>query len=64
VKGADTLAAWLTRLEQVRGWVNAWANSASESGPFTRVYTFQSGVDLSKDVVTKRGRAAAAGVTP
>jgi Tfp pilus assembly protein PilN len=64
VKGADTLAAWLTRLEQVHGWVNAWSNSASESGPFSRVYTFQSGVDLSKDVVTKRGRAASQGATP
>lgn len=56
VKGADTLAAWLTRLEQVNGWVNAWANSASESGPFTKVYQFSSGVDLSQDVVTKRGQ--------
>jgi Tfp pilus assembly protein PilN len=56
VKGADTLAAWLTRLEQVKGWVNAWANSASESGPFSRVYQFQSGVDLSSEVVTKRGQ--------
>jgi Tfp pilus assembly protein PilN len=56
VKGADTLAAWLTRLEQVDGWVNAWANSASESGPFTRIYQFQSGVDLSADVLTRRGR--------
>jgi Tfp pilus assembly protein PilN len=57
VKGADTLAAWLVRLEQVHGWVNAWANSASESGPFTHVYQFQSGVDLSTDALTKRGRA-------
>lgn len=57
VKGADTLAAWLVRLEQVRGWVNAWANSASESGPFTGVYQFQSGVDLSTDALTKRGKA-------
>lgn len=56
VKGADTLAAWLTKLEQVKGWVNAWANSATESGPFTRIYQFQSGVDLSSDVVTRRGR--------
>jgi Tfp pilus assembly protein PilN len=56
VKGADTLAAWLTRLEQVRGWVNAWANSANESGPFSRIYQFQSGVDLSSDVVTRRGK--------
>jgi Tfp pilus assembly protein PilN len=60
VKGADTLAAWLVRLEQVRGWVNAWANSASESGPFTHVYQFQSGVDLSTDALTKRGRAGRA----
>ncbi len=58
VKGADTLAAWLTRLEQVKGWVNAWTNSASESGPFSRVYQFSSGVDLSQDVVTRRGRGA------
>lgn len=56
VKGADTLAAWLTRLEQVRGWVNAWANSANESGPFSRIYQFQSGVDLSSDLVTRRGK--------
>jgi Tfp pilus assembly protein PilN len=56
VKGADTLAAWLTRLEQVHGWVNAWANSANESGPFTKIYQFSSGVDLSQDVLTKRGR--------
>jgi hypothetical protein len=40
----------------VKGWVNPWTNSASESGPFTRIYQFQSGVDLSSDVVTKRGR--------
>jgi Tfp pilus assembly protein PilN len=58
VKGADTLAAWLTRLEQVNGWVNAWANSASESGPFTKIYQFSSGVDLSQDVITRRGKRA------
>jgi Tfp pilus assembly protein PilN len=56
VKGADTLAAWLTRLEQMRGWVNAWAHSATESGPFTRIYQFQSGVDLTTDAVTRRGK--------
>lgn len=56
VKGADTLAEWLNRLEQVDGWVNAWASSASETGPFTRIYQFQSGVDLSGDVLTRRGR--------
>jgi Tfp pilus assembly protein PilN len=57
-KGADTLAAWLSRLEQVKGWVNPWMNSASESQPFSKIYQFSSGVDLSQDVVTKRGQAA------
>jgi Tfp pilus assembly protein PilN len=56
VRGADTLAEWLNRLEQVDGWANAWASSASETGPFTRIYQFQSGVDLSGDVLTRRGR--------
>jgi Tfp pilus assembly protein PilN len=61
VRGADTLAAWLTRLEQVDGWVNAWANSASETAPFSRIYQFQSGVDLTTAAVTRRGRG---GTTP
>lgn len=60
VRGADALASWLTRLEQVDGWVNAWASSASETGPFTRIYQFQSGVDLDGDVLTKRGRGEVA----
>lgn len=51
----NTLASWLTRLEQVDGWVNAWFNSATESGPFTRIYTFQSGVDLTAEATTRRG---------
>jgi Tfp pilus assembly protein PilN len=57
-EGADTLAAWLSRLEQVRGWVNPWMNSASESQSFSKIYQFSSGVDLSQDVLTKRGRGA------
>jgi Tfp pilus assembly protein PilN len=57
-QGADTLAAWITRLEQVKGWVNAWVNSANESQAFSKTYQFSSGVDLSQDVVTKRGRGA------
>ena len=59
VRGADALASWLTRLEQVDGWVNAWASSASETGPFTRIYQFQSGVDLSAEALTGRGRGEA-----
>ncbi|MGH2641537.1 MAG: PilN domain-containing protein [Actinomycetota bacterium] len=52
----DTIADWLMRLERIRGWVNPWVTSISdpESGPIT----YASGVDLTTDVVTERGRQA------
>jgi Tfp pilus assembly protein PilN len=52
----ETIASWLTRLEQVQGWVNAWVNSAVETGEFTRIYTFDGSVDLTADATTERGR--------
>jgi len=50
----DTIAGWLTRMEGVDGWENAWLQSATEAegGGFT----FTSSVDFSRDVVTPRGR--------
>lgn len=54
----ETISTWLTRLEQVEGWVNAWVSSAQESGARTRIYTFASGVDLTSDATTERGRGA------
>jgi Tfp pilus assembly protein PilN len=56
VRETDPLASWLTRLEQVDGWVNAWMTSATESAPFSRIYTFSSGIDLSLDAATRRGK--------
>lgn len=52
----DTIASWLSRLEQVRGWVNPWVTSIAdpEQGPIT----YTSGVDLTTAVVTRRGRQA------
>lgn len=55
--GFESLASWLTRLESVKGWVNPWMSSATETGPNTGLYTFSSGVDLSDDALTARGRA-------
>ena len=52
----QTLSSWLTRLESVRGWENAWMTSITKAPPG---YTFASGVDLSRDVLTARGRRAA-----
>ena len=54
-----TIATWLTRLEEVQGWVNAWANSAQEDAPFSRIYTFSSGLDLTQEAATARGQGVA-----
>jgi Tfp pilus assembly protein PilN len=52
----ETLHAWLTRLERVRGWVNPWITSIAD--PETGPITYTSGVDLTTAVVTERGRRA------
>ena len=57
--GLQSLASWLTRLESVRGWVNPWLSTASETDPNSGLYTFTSGVDLSKDLLTVRGGGSA-----
>ncbi len=54
--GFESLASWITRLESVKGWVNPWVSSASETAPNTGLYSFTSGVDLSNDALTPRGR--------
>jgi Tfp pilus assembly protein PilN len=51
----QSIATWLTRLEQVEGWVNPWTSNATlvEEGPS---YTFDSSVDLTNGVLTGRGK--------
>jgi Tfp pilus assembly protein PilN len=55
-EGTGTIAGWLTRLERIEGWVNPWVNSATENGSSTGIYQFDSGVDLTIDAATDRGR--------
>ena len=52
----ETIASWLTRLEEVQGWVNPWVNNSQETGELTRIYTFESSVDLTLEATTERGR--------
>jgi Tfp pilus assembly protein PilN len=52
----DTIAAWLLRLERVRGWVNPWVTSIAD--PETGPITYTSGVDLTTAALTERGRRA------
>jgi Tfp pilus assembly protein PilN len=58
-KGAsvETLSTWLTRMESVKGWVNAWMGSVTRDDTGTS-YTFSSGVDLTDGVLSARGKAA------
>jgi Tfp pilus assembly protein PilN len=56
----ETIATWLTRLEQVQGWVNAWVNSAQENEAFSRIYTFSNGIDLTQEAATERGQGQVA----
>jgi Tfp pilus assembly protein PilN len=57
--GTDTIATWLTRLEQIEGWENAWVSTAQEDQPLSNRYAFTSAVDLSEAAVTDRGRGVA-----
>lgn len=52
----ETIATWLTRLEEVQGWVNAWVNSTQEDAPSSRIYTFSNGLDLTQQAATARGQ--------
>jgi Tfp pilus assembly protein PilN len=54
----ETIASWLTRLEQVQGWVNAWVSSAQENAAFSRIYTFANGIDLTQEAATERGQGS------
>ena len=55
-KQTETISSWLTRLEEVKGWVNPWVNSAQEQSADTGIYVFDSGIDLTVDAATVRGR--------
>lgn len=62
--GADALASWITRIESVKGWVNPWISTFAETTPDSDRFTFNSGTDLTDDVLTERAREAAEVTTP
>jgi len=52
----QTVALWLTRLEQVRGWVNSWLSTASKGEiAGSQVINFSSSIDLSSDAAVQHG---------
>jgi Tfp pilus assembly protein PilN len=55
----DTLSVFLTRLEQVRGWVNPWMTTVTRNESVNG-FDYSMSVDLTDEVVTDRGRGGAA----
>ena len=50
------VALWLTRLEDVQGWANAWLTSATKSDlAGSEVVNFSSSVDLTAEAAIRRG---------
>ncbi len=60
-----TVGSWLTRLEQMPGWVNAWVTSSSKDTPGEpgnesggrRLVTFTNSVDFTEEATVDRRRA-------
>jgi Tfp pilus assembly protein PilN len=53
--GVDSVSQFLTRIEQVEGWVNPWASSISQVQAALDSWSYAMTVDLTDDVVTPRG---------
>jgi len=54
--GTESLALWLSRQAEVRGWENPFMSTFTESETRSRIYDFSSTVDLFPEAITKRGR--------
>ena len=58
--GVDTVSQYLTRIEQVDGWVNPWASAISQVEAAIDSWSYAITVDLTDAVLTPRGTGAEA----
>jgi hypothetical protein len=56
--GVETVSQFLTRIEQVDGWVNPWASSISQVDAFADSWSYAITVDMTQAVLTPRGLGA------
>jgi len=56
----DSLSTWLTRLENVEGWVNPWTSNITSDPAVAGAFQFDTSVDLTQDALTQRGQAGQA----
>jgi Tfp pilus assembly protein PilN len=53
----DTIALWLTRVEQIKGWVNAWVSAFTKTAAgSTPVWQFTSTIDLTSKAAQPGGQ--------
>jgi hypothetical protein len=57
--GMDSVAQWITRLEEITGWVNPWVPAVNTVDVGLDFREFSVSVDLTSDALTGRGRVAA-----
>ena len=58
----DTFPIWLDRIGSIKGFENAYLDSYAEAPAGSLLYQFQSGANLSQDVLTERGKRGNAAI--
>ena len=56
----ETIATWITRLEEVQGWVNSWVNSAQENARSPGSTPSPTGSTSTQEAATARGQGVVA----
>lgn len=54
--GIDTVALWISRVEEIEGWVNPWIASVDTVDPVTDIRGFPLNADITSEALTARGR--------
>lgn len=54
--GIDTVALWISRVEEIEGWVNPWIASVDTIDPVTDIRGFPLNADITSEALTARGR--------
>jgi len=54
--GIDTVALWISRVEEIEGWVNPWIASVETTDSSLDIRSFPVNADLTSEALTPRGR--------
>jgi len=54
--GIDTVALWISRVEEIEGWVNPWIATVDTTDDSLDIRSFPVNADLTSEALTPRGR--------